>query len=141
MDATTELIAINPIFLAVTTVILSGITAALVSSHLLKRKDERELKRDVLRRFVGNRYFLTAGRQSKSGEPFIALNEIFVVYARDREVIDAIKKMHEEIRTENRLIDNILTLTKAMAKAAKIPISGLNDNFIEAPFTPQSNSG
>ena len=93
-----------------------------------------------MRRFVGNRYCLTPGRQSESGEPFIALNEIFIVYARDREVIDAIKKMHEEIHTENRLIDNILTLTKAMAKAAKVPINGLNDNFIEKPFTPPSNS-
>ena len=141
MDATTELTAINPIFLAVITVILSGITAALVSSYFQKRKDERELKRDVLRRFVGNRYFLTAGQQSESGEPFIALNEIFVVYAQDREVIDAIKKMKEELDKQNRLIDNILTLTKAMAKAAKVPINGLNDNFIVEPFTPPSNSG
>ena len=48
-------------------------------------------KMDVLRRFVANRYVMTEvgpGIQS-NGEPFVALNEAFVVFARDPEVIDA----------------------------------------------------
>ena len=48
-------------------------------------------KMDVLRRFAANRYVMTEvgpGIQS-NGEPFVALNEAFVVFARDPEVIDA----------------------------------------------------
>ena len=94
-------------------------------------------KRDVLRRFVGNRYVLTSPPNiSREGEPFVALNEIFVVYAEHPQVIAALKKMHEELGTKNRLVDNILTLTKAMAKAAEVPVQELNDEFIARPFTP-----
>ena len=96
------------------------------------------IKRDVLRRFVGNRYTLTESLKGHAGEPFIALNEIFVVYAKDQQVITALKKMHEELGLSGRLSDNIVMLTKAMALAAKVPIKGLNDEFITRPFTPPS---
>ena len=43
----------------------------------------------------------------------IALNEIFVVYPKDQQVIAALKKMHDEPGRS----DNIVTLTKAMALA------------------------
>ena len=119
-------------------ILLSGILAVIISSWQQRRFSVLIIKRDVLRRFVGNRYALTESLMGQSGEPFIALNEIFVVYAKDQQVIAALKKMHEELRLSDRLSDNIVTLTKAMAKVAKVPINDLNDEFITRPFTPPS---
>ena len=67
----------------------------------------------------------------KVGEPFVALNEVFVVYAEHPQVITTLKKMHEELGVKDRLVDNIVTLTKAMAKAAKVPIRGLSRNGVK----------
>ena len=94
-------------------------------------------KRDVLRRFAGNRYVMVESGLGvqPTGEPFVALNEAFVVFAGDSEVIEALETMHAELGRPNRLIDNILTLVKEMAAAADVPI-GLNDSFIERPFVP-----
>ena len=116
-------------------ILFSGILATIIAVSLQHRNNVLMIKRDVLRRFVGNRYALTENLKGHAGEPFIALNEIFVVYAKDQQVITALKKMHEE---PGRLRDNIVTLTKAMALAAKVPIKGLNDEFITRPFTPPS---
>ena len=118
--------------------LLSGILAVLISGWQQHSFNVLMIKCDVLRRFVGNRYTLTESLKGQPGEPFIALNEIFVVYSEDQQVIAALKKMHVEIGLSGRLIDNIVTLTKAMARAAKVPIKGLSDEFIARPFTPPS---
>lgn len=119
-------------------ILLSGILAVIISSWLQRRFNVLTIKRDVFRRFVGNRYFLTVSLKGQTGEPFIALNEIFVVFSENQQVIAALKMMHEELSVPNRLNDNIVTLTKAMAKAAKVPTNDLNDEFISRPFTPLS---
>ena len=128
--------------LAIVTVLFSGLWSALISVWLHRYFNVISIKRDVLRRFVGNRFRLTntAVRSSRDhdGEPFVALNEVFVVYASDREVILAVSRMHEELAVEGRLLDNIMTLTKAMAKAARVPLKRLNDDFMLRPFTPPS---
>ena len=128
---------INPLVGAILTILLSGLLAAVISNWLHNRSSMLSVKRDVLRRFVANRYVLTDPQNiSREGEPFVALNEIFVVYAEHPQVIAALKKMHEEIGTKDRLVDNILTLIKAMAKAVKVSVQELNDAFISRPFTP-----
>ena len=94
-------------------------------------------KMDVLRRFAANRYVMTEvgpGIQS-NGEPFVALNEAFVVFARDPEVIEALETMHAELGQPGRLVENIVTLVKEMADSADVPVD-LNDSFIRRPFTP-----
>ena len=74
--------------------------------------------------------------ESRTAEPFIALNEIFVVFADFPPVISAIKKMYDEFNQPGRLEDNFLTLIKAMAAASDVPIINLNDEFIMRPFIP-----
>lgn len=128
----------NPILPILFSALLSGILATIVLVSLQHRLNVLMIKRDVFRRFVGNRYALTESLKGQAGEPFIALNEIFVVYAKDQQVIAALNKMHEQLSVPGRLSDNIVTLTKAMAKAAKVLISDLNDEFIARPFTPPS---
>ena len=116
--------------------LVSGLLATSVSFYLNRRYSEVERKRDVLRRFVGSRYRLTGQYMGGEGEPFIALNEVFVVYAGHPQVISKLRKMHEELSIPDRLPDNIVSLVKAMAEAAKVPIRELNDDFITRPFTP-----
>ena len=119
-------------------ILFSGILATIFAVSLQRRFNVLMIKRDVLRRFVGNRYALTESLKGQSGEPFIALNKIFIVYANHQQVIKALNKMHEELGLPGRLSDNIVTLTKEMTRAAKVPLTGLNDEFITRPFTPPS---
>lgn len=54
-------------------------TFAVVESRRLQRmqwkRDDLELRRDVLRRLYGYRYRLTGSLMGTDGEPFVALNE------------------------------------------------------------------
>lgn len=118
--------------------LVSGLLATCVSFYLNRQHTKNLLKRDVLRRLVGNRFVLTKLGVGSKGEPFIALNETFVVYADHPEVISALRKMHENLALPDRMPDNLLSLVKAMAKAANVPIHQLNDDFFLRPFTPPS---
>ena len=124
----------------IATILISALVSGLLAtcvSYYLNRKHTRDLqKRDVLRRLVGCRFVLTQPGVDSKGEPFIALNETFVVYAGHREVISTLRKMHEELHLPDRMPDNLLSLVKEMAKATKIPIHQLNDDFFLRPFTP-----
>ena len=118
--------------------LVSGLLATCVSFYLNRKHTKDLLKRDVLRRLVGNRFVLTKPGVGGKGEPFIALNETFVVYAEHPVVISALRKMHEELASPDRMPDNLVSLVKAMAKAAKVPIHQLNDDFFLRPFVPPS---
>ena len=69
-------------------------------------------------------------------EPFVALNEAVVVFSDCPDVIRSLERMLNEIDRDNRFVDNLTTLIKAMAKACKIPITELNDSYFQRPFTP-----
>ena len=114
----------------------SGLVAALAATGiqvwLHRRYDQRERRRDVLRRLVGNRHFLRGDPDVQSNaEPYISLNEIFVVFANYPDVVSAVKQYH---RTHG--LDDLLTLIKVMAKASDVPIDNVNDEFILRPFGP-----
>ena len=102
------------------------------------RRNELELRRDVLRRLAGYAYRLTPGLKGTDGEPFVALNEAWVVFAGFPDVVHALRKMHDELAVveEGRLASNITVLVKAMASAAEISTEDLTDDFIQRPFTP-----
>ena len=123
--------------------LISGLFGALLAvgfqSHLDELADELATKRDVLRRFAGNRYVLTENSGATiqlNGEPFVALNEAFIVFAEDPTVIEALRVMHDQLGQQGRLVDNIVTVVKEMAKVSNVAIN-LNDSFIERPFTPR----
>ncbi len=128
---------------AITVTVLSsiflGIIAVIGSSIYHRKYESRKVKRDVFRRFAGNRHLLTFSNQNKEcGEPYISLNEAFIVFSDCPNVIKALKKLHEELGQQGKLVNNLVTLTKEMAKATKVKINEneLNDNFIESPFAP-----
>ena len=109
----------------------SGLLAAFVSNWWHTRSNTLSTKRDVLRRYMGNRYLLTKGRMGQTGEPFVALNEAVIVFANNPPVIAALKKLKKEHNEDNRMM-----LVKAMAKAARLPTRKLDRDFFEYPFTP-----
>ncbi|MDE0132032.1 MAG: hypothetical protein OXM62_04545 [bacterium] len=100
------------------------------------RRDELVLRRDVLRRLRGFSYRLTESLQGTDGEPFIALNEAWVVYADFPHVTNALTKMHNELGNKDSLRRNIVRLVGAMSVAAEVTRRGLDDKLIERPFTP-----
>ena len=119
--------------------VIVTLVGVLAQSHVEYGSDQLAVKRDVLRRFAGNRYVMGENGLGvqPNGEPFVALNEAFVVFAGDSEVIEALQNMHAELGRPNRLVDNIVTLIKEMAAAADVSID-LNDSFIEHPFAPST---
>ena len=127
-----------------TTSLISGLVGALLAvafqSYLGYTFDEIATKRDVLRRFAGNRYVLTNTSRATiqpSGEPFVALNEAFIVFSKHPNVVEALRVMHAQLGQEGRLSENIVTLVKEMAEASKVAVE-LNDSYIERPFTPRA---
>lgn len=99
-------------------------------------RDELAVRRDVLRRLVGYRYRLTGGRLGQDGEPFIALNEAWVVFAKFPQVKNSLTKMHMELGEPGRLAENYVSLVQAMAEAARIPFDDVDGVMLERPFTP-----
>lgn len=99
------------------------------------RRDELTLRRDVLRRLVGYRYRLTESLKGRDGEPFIAMNEVMVVYADFPQVIESLLTLHRELEVEGRLSDNLVSLVQAMAHASQVPTDGM-EKILERPLTP-----
>ena len=118
-------------------------TFAVVESRRLQRmqwkRDDLELRRDVLRRLYGYRYRLTGSLMGTDGEPFVALNEARIVYAGFPNVVAALNRMQDELGVEGRLTRNIVALVTAMADAADISVKDLDDKLVVSPFTPPSN--
>ena len=113
------------------TSVVSGLLGVLVAIGVGSWLDHREIQRDVLRRLAGNRFVLTNSQCVQlSGEPFVALNEAFVVFADEPEVLAAL----EALRGSDRDRERIVALIKRMAVAAAVPVN-LDDAFIEEPFT------
>ena len=132
------------VFISVSGIVASGLLGVFVSQWMTWRATRLNAKRDVLTRLTGNRFALNHPqfRRETNGEPYVALNEICVVYAKDSDVIEVLKRFMDEIGDSSRQNDNMLTLIKRMAKAAAVPIDGggiLNDEFFLKPFAPPAS--
>ena len=97
--------------------------------------DSQDSKRDVLRRVAGASFTLTGDRcPLPNGEPFVGLNEAFVAYAEDEEVIDALEELRESGGENTGEL--IVALIKRMAEAAGVPIP-VDDASLMQPLTPR----
>lgn len=113
--------------------------------HRARRKDELMLRRDTLRRLVGNYYSLSSELVENSPsrvEFFIALNESSIVFSEFPRVICFIRKMKSDIElrrsgnsNNDNFIENYIALIKEMARASKLPFSKLDENLLEAPIS------
>lgn len=116
--------------------LLSGLVGVIVSNHQYKKYEKKKMKMDTFRRIVAYRYCLvTNSSKNDFNEFFSALNEVFVVFNEDEEVMKALKKLHEELSLSDRLVDNLVTLIKKMCQVLDINYSQVNDSFFERPFS------
>ena len=116
----------------------SGFLGALITAYFQRRRYTKGIKVDTLRRLAAYRYHLANRTVSATGEPFVALNEIFVVYSDETKVLKELKTFHDRLSTSpGAMTDDLLRLVKAMAKATKTEL-GVADNFITDPFVPPS---
>lgn len=117
-----------------------GVTVALVVSHIEKGRARRTLRQDVLRRLLGYSYRLTGSFKGTDGEPFVALNEAWIVFADCPRVTGALARMHDELGHAGRLAPNVVELVRSMADVADVPIEEVDENFLVRPFTPPRES-
>ena len=116
----------------------SGLLGALITAWFQRRWHNRIVKVDTLRRLVAYRYHIADQTVSASGEPFVALNEVFVVYSDDPKVLEELEKFHDRIYSNpETLADDLLRLIRVMAKSTKTKL-GVADNLVKVPFVPKS---
>ena len=119
--------------------LLSGLVgvvlATYLNSHLFQKHHRLSMKRDVLVRFVGNRHLFNHTLRIDNNEPFVSLNQTFVVFEDSPVVISALKELHGALGTD-RVDDKMISLIKAMADASGIRNNNLNDSFLLTPFIP-----
>lgn len=118
--------------------IISGILGVLISTWYYRRYEKRKRKLEVLRKILGGRFYLTKPSTNfeESEYFFTALNEVFIIFNDSDEVVNALSKMLEQINDNRRMLDNLLSLIKAMCNDLDIDYTQVNDSFFERPFTP-----
>lgn len=119
--------------------LVSGLIGVFISNRYYKKFEKRKLKTETFRKILGYRGCLTTTVLSQddinASEFFSALNEVFLIFNEDKEVINSLKKLHKEIKENDKLIDNIVDLIKRMADVLGVDYSNINDSFFERPFT------
>lgn len=124
------------ILLAISTSLISGLLGVIIANNYYKKLEKTKLKTETFRKILGYRYCLTLNSSDDEyNEFFSALNEVFLVFNDNDNVINALKKMHEELSIPNRLNDNLVSLIKEISKVLNIDCSKVNDSFFETPFT------
>ena len=108
------------------------------TQKLADLSERRRMRRDVLRRLVGNRNMITQGATPGPGEFWVALNEVVVAFSDDDEVMEALRQFQELVARGFRAEDFCL-LAQAMAKAAEM--GHLDEQLVERPLAPNRCKG
>lgn len=128
----------TPLWITIMSSLLSGLIGVILSSWFYLRYEHRKQKFDTLRRLLGNRFSLPEAEKNNfehsREEFFAALNEIVVVFHDSPIALDALNKYYE-----NKSLDNLVRLFKAICKSLKVSYE-FNDSFFQRPFTPVSKS-
>ena len=113
--------------------LLSGVAASGITLVVQNHLSQQDTKREVLGRLAGFRYLLArTDCPLVQGEPFRTLNEAYIVFANDQEVLDALEALRTTRGNDGELIAAVI---KRMAEAAGVPIT-LDDAFLTRPMTP-----
>ena len=104
-------------------------------------RNQLDLRRDVLRRLVGYRYRLTDGYVGTEGEPFIALNEIGIVFAESPKVIGALGTFRSDRIAGNSLAPSLTDLIRAICEDVGLPMTHVTEDFVDFPLTPPKDGG
>lgn len=115
--------------------LLGAAVGAFLTHWFNRKRDQLELKRDVLRRVLGYRWQLAPARQHAEGHFFTALNEGLVVFAGDKDVEREIHAFHGALKDGFRA-EHLQPVAEAMAKSAKVPSKAWKKELFERPFAP-----
>ena len=118
--------------------IIGAVTASFLNFHFNRKRDQREMKRDVLRRILGYRWTLTKGNLHHNHHFFTALNEASVVFAGDRDVEREIDRFYRAIQGEFRA-EQLFPLAVAMATSAEVSSEAWTEERFKTPFAPGSS--
>ena len=120
----------NPILITIICSLLSGLVGIFISSWFYLNLEKRKFKSDTVKRLLGYRYHLT-------GEGFTrALNEAFIVFADNREIVKAIEELHITATTPGKpdINNRLLSLFKAVCKDVKCLPKNINDTYFLKAF-------
>lgn len=129
-------LGVSPTMVAAIVGAVLGLSGLAIATYLDHRRSKLRVKRDVLRRVVGYRFRLVKKHPKDTEEPWLALNEIFIVFARDKRVVRELDSYWRNGFRKDRLRD----LVRAMAEAAKVP-DNFSDDFFDRPFTRNEADG
>lgn len=117
------------IWITIGSSLVSGLIGVGVSFFFFSRMEFRKLKIDTARRLLGNRFNIG------SHEFLQALNEVFVVFAKNKKVIKALNDFWDQ-RSENPnpsssdvANDRLITLMKAIVEDVGLKQDEVNDSF------------
>lgn len=125
------------IWVAIAGWLASGLLGALISIIVYGKREKRHFKMDTLKRFAANRYDLRGEEFSR------ALNEIFVVFNENTQVMRALSAFHERIMARQLgggTDDLLISLYKAMCKDVGVDYEHFNDSFFMTPFNTKQSS-
>lgn len=109
--------------------LLSGLIGVAISTFYYRRFEKKKIKLEAFRRFVANRYDLKGDEFTRS------LNEIYVVFNENKDVMNALSKFHQSIVQKNGdRNEKLVTLFKSMCNALEIEKSGFDEPFFMTPF-------
>ena len=113
--------------------LLSGLAASGITLVVQNHLSQRDEKREVLGRLAGFRYLLArTDCPLVHGEPFRTLNEAYLVFANDQEVLDALEALRRTSGNDGELVASVI---KRMTEASGVPIA-LDDAFLTRPMAP-----
>ena len=75
------------------------------------------------------------------GEPFIALNEIGIVFAESPKVIGAFDTFRSERVAGNPLAPSLTDLIRAICEDVGLPMTHMTKDFIDYPLAPPKKEG
>lgn len=123
-----------PGWLYVILIFFSGLIGVIVTLITQYVRQTRRDKYELLISFVENRFNV------KSAEFTRALNKIYIIFGKNKEVITALTRFHDGITYENPGNDEInrrlLALYKAMCRELKI--DPMDDTLFQVPFNTGS---
>lgn len=107
----------------------SGLFGAIGSALFYNHLEKRKLKVDTARRLIGNRYNIS------SADFQLALNEIFVIFAKSKPVMKALEEFWQDAQlpSQQRVTDvsndKLIKLLKAVCKDAGLDSNELSEAF------------
>ena len=115
---------------ALVSALISGLLGVVLTLWVTRRREKRATRVETLRRFAGYRYDITGAEFMRT------LNEVFVVFNSDAEVMGALRDFHAGIGQPSGQNDKLIRLYKEMCRASEIDYADFNDSFFFKPFSP-----